>query len=148
MNQLNDLKRCCADCRTTKTPLWRGGPAGPKVSVYHIFVVFGDMGFLLFGSFSLFVFLICAYVLQSLCNACGIRYRKKRRAMLGLNNREEKEKKERGKHKLGVSFKLRLLSLGRDVSLESCLLQKDRKLAEEEEAAVLLMALSCGFAST
>lgn len=114
MNQLNDLKRCCADCRTTKTPLWRGGPAGPK----------------------------------SLCNACGIRYRKKRRAMLGLNNREEKEKKERGKHKLGVSFKLRLLSLGRDVSLESCLLQKDRKLAEEEEAAVLLMALSCGFAST
>lgn len=22
----------CADCGTTKTPLWRGGPAGPKVN--------------------------------------------------------------------------------------------------------------------
>ncbi|KAK3441567.1 hypothetical protein EUGRSUZ_B02079 [Eucalyptus grandis] len=20
----------CADCKTTKTPLWRGGPSGPK----------------------------------------------------------------------------------------------------------------------
>ncbi|KAF4393658.1 hypothetical protein G4B88_007644 [Cannabis sativa] len=41
-------KKTCADCGTTKTPLWRGGPAGPK----------------------------------SLCNACGIRSRKKRRAIL------------------------------------------------------------------
>lgn len=23
--------KTCADCGTTKTPLWRGGPAGPKV---------------------------------------------------------------------------------------------------------------------
>ncbi|CAN6858662.1 unnamed protein product [Brassica oleracea] len=22
--------RCCSDCRTTKTPMWRGGPSGPK----------------------------------------------------------------------------------------------------------------------
>ncbi|CAL9063898.1 unnamed protein product, partial [Musa banksii] len=39
--------KCCADCRTTKTPLWRAGPSGPK----------------------------------SLCNACGIRYRKNGRAL-------------------------------------------------------------------
>ncbi|KAF2285146.1 hypothetical protein GH714_038821 [Hevea brasiliensis] len=39
--------RVCADCNTTKTPLWRSGPRGPK----------------------------------SLCNACGIRQRKARRAM-------------------------------------------------------------------
>lgn len=39
--------RVCADCNTTKTPLWRSGPKGPK----------------------------------SLCNACGIRQRKARRAM-------------------------------------------------------------------
>jgi len=25
------LKKTCADCGTSKTPLWRGGPAGPKV---------------------------------------------------------------------------------------------------------------------
>uniref|UniRef100_A0A6N2LZA2 GATA-type domain-containing protein n=1 Tax=Salix viminalis TaxID=40686 RepID=A0A6N2LZA2_SALVM len=24
-------KKACADCKTTKTPLWRGGPAGPKI---------------------------------------------------------------------------------------------------------------------
>lgn len=27
----NSIKKTCADCGTTKTPLWRGGPAGPKV---------------------------------------------------------------------------------------------------------------------
>ncbi|KAL7598155.1 hypothetical protein Lser_V15G25586 [Lactuca serriola] len=39
--------RVCSDCCTTKTPLWRSGPRGPK----------------------------------SLCNACGIRQRKARRAL-------------------------------------------------------------------
>ncbi|TYJ47997.1 hypothetical protein E1A91_A01G030900v1 [Gossypium mustelinum] len=37
------IKKTCANCGTSKTPLWRGGPAGPK----------------------------------SLCNACGIKSRKK-----------------------------------------------------------------------
>lgn len=27
----NTQIKTCADCGTTKTPLWRGGPAGPKV---------------------------------------------------------------------------------------------------------------------
>ncbi|CAA7025407.1 unnamed protein product [Microthlaspi erraticum] len=42
----NCVIRICSDCNTTKTPLWRSGPRGPK----------------------------------SLCNACGIRQRKARRA--------------------------------------------------------------------
>ncbi|XVF35015.1 hypothetical protein REPUB_Repub18cG0108600 [Reevesia pubescens] len=46
-NCSNNTIRVCADCNTTKTPLWRSGPRGPK----------------------------------SLCNACGIRQRKARRAM-------------------------------------------------------------------
>lgn len=25
------VHKCCTDCKTTKTPLWRAGPAGPKV---------------------------------------------------------------------------------------------------------------------
>ncbi|KAJ4954874.1 hypothetical protein NE237_011657 [Protea cynaroides] len=113
--QVNDPKKSCTDCGTSKTPLWRGGPAGPK----------------------------------SLCNACGIRYRKKRRALLGLNKgRQEKEKKERRNNpnnkKLGVSIKLRLLELGREVFLDRSTTEKHRKLGEEEQAAVLLMALSCG----
>lgn len=27
--------KACADCHTTKTPLWRGGPEGPKVCFFH-----------------------------------------------------------------------------------------------------------------
>ncbi|KAH1057068.1 hypothetical protein J1N35_035133 [Gossypium stocksii] len=47
-NDINNSPiRVCADCNTTKTPLWRSGPRGPK----------------------------------SLCNACGIRQRKARRAL-------------------------------------------------------------------
>ncbi|XP_010268075.1 PREDICTED: GATA transcription factor 16-like [Nelumbo nucifera] len=116
-SQANELKKSCTDCRTTKTPLWRGGPAGPK----------------------------------SLCNACGIRYRKKRRAILGLNkggsDKEKKESKSSGSrnNKLGVSLKqLNLLALGREVLLQRSMIAKQRKLGEEEQAAVLLMALSCG----
>ncbi|VAI77656.1 unnamed protein product [Triticum turgidum subsp. durum] len=48
MNQALGVIRTCSDCNTTKTPLWRSGPCGPK----------------------------------SLCNACGIRQRKARRAMM------------------------------------------------------------------
>ncbi|CAH8287351.1 unnamed protein product [Eruca vesicaria subsp. sativa] len=44
----NCVIRFCSDCNTTKTPLWRSGPRGPK----------------------------------SLCNACGIRQRKAKRAAM------------------------------------------------------------------
>ncbi|EPS59020.1 hypothetical protein M569_15793, partial [Genlisea aurea] len=83
--------KSCSDCRTTRTPLWRGGPAGPK----------------------------------SLCNACGIKYNKKRRQLLGLETARTARKKKRN-----------AISGGR----YSKLLEKPR---EEERAALLLMALSC-----
>ncbi|XP_059632781.1 GATA transcription factor 16-like [Cornus florida] len=125
--------KTCADCGTTKTPLWRGGPAGPK----------------------------------SLCNACGIRSRKKRRALLGLNRgaaEEKKSKKSAAKNnhhhhhhhhhrsgngnnpKLGDTLKGKLWALGKEVVLQRSKVvgKQRRKLGEEEQAAVLLMALSCG----
>lgn len=108
--------KTCADCGTTKTPLWRGGPAGPK----------------------------------SLCNACGIRSRKKRRALLGLKTEHKKSKKTNNgsnTSKLGDSLKRKLLGLGREVVVQRSSVEelwRRRKLGEEEQAAVLLMALSCG----
>ncbi|GAB2294297.1 hypothetical protein Dimus_028507 [Dionaea muscipula] len=135
-SQVGELKRTCADCGTSKTPLWRGGPAGPK----------------------------------SLCNACGIRSRKKRRAVLGLNKGQaeaeekrsstttKKKKKKKKKKKINHSnypsnnnkfaspLHQRLLALGREVLMQRSKMDKQRRkqLCEEEQAAVLLMALSYG----
>ncbi|XP_057485725.1 GATA transcription factor 16-like isoform X1 [Actinidia eriantha] len=116
--QRPDSVKTCADCGTNKTPLWRGGPAGPK----------------------------------SLCNACGIRSRKKRRALLGVNkgSTEEDKKlknsiKNNHKGKLGNTLRRKLLALGKEVVVQRSMVEKlRRKLGEEEQAAVLLMALSCG----
>ena len=49
-------KKACTDCKTTKTPLWRGGPAGPKVCfvvlVHYNLVIFPVLFFLLMDFFS------------------------------------------------------------------------------------------------
>lgn len=49
-NQFNNVKengynggnncviRICSDCTTTKTPLWRSGPRGPKVTTTHLLI--------------------------------------------------------------------------------------------------------------
>ncbi|KAK6772765.1 hypothetical protein RDI58_028003 [Solanum bulbocastanum] len=135
-------QKTCVDCGTTKTPLWRGGPAGPK----------------------------------SLCNACGIRSRKKRRALLGLNKDDKKSKKSSNKSVANhhhqnqssnsssstsssgestsnvivknecIPYKKRLLHFDREVGLQRPRSNSThrRKLGEEEQAAFLLMALSCG----
>ncbi|KAJ0233033.1 GATA type zinc finger transcription factor family protein [Hirschfeldia incana] len=142
-----DTKKTCVDCGTSKTPLWRGGPAGPK----------------------------------SLCNACGIKSRKKRQAALGIkqedNNKIKKSKSndslaldnqtvKKGKtdsgnvkktiktetedcnEKKSVKRGSRFLDLGFKVPvMKRSVVEKKRvwmKLGEEERAAVLLMALSCG----
>lgn len=94
--------------------------------------------------------------LQSLCNACGIRSRKKRRAILGLNKGSADDRKAKrnnnggaggnGNSKLGDTLKRRLFALGREVLLQRSTVEKQRrKLGEEEQAAVLLMALSYGY---
>ncbi|XP_057535907.1 GATA transcription factor 15-like isoform X2 [Amaranthus tricolor] len=104
----NELKRC-ACCQTTTTPLWRGGPAGPK----------------------------------SLCNACGIKYHKRRRALLGLNNgRVDKNngKKIGSNGSLAMPLKIKIIASEIRQSNDNF---RD-KLGEVEQAAMLLMALSCG----
>ncbi|KAK1408928.1 hypothetical protein QVD17_41090 [Tagetes erecta] len=136
-------KKCCTDCRTTKTPLWRGGPAGPK----------------------------------SLCNACGIKYNKKRRAqMKGFDKNGSrsvvKSMKRNVDLKLKMQMKMRLTVTDNKQVKQSQSQshhhlrdhehrfdkqhqQRKRssyergkpwwnKLCEEEQAAILLMAISCG----
>ncbi|KAK3018119.1 hypothetical protein RJ639_004578, partial [Escallonia herrerae] len=132
----NDTVRVCSDCNTTKTPLWRGGPQGPK----------------------------------SLCNACGIRQRKARRAMAAaaaatsgagtgtdtctsskVHNKEKKPRtsyiKKHKKHNKSQDFsrsrkKLSFEDFALSLSGNSAFRQVFPR--DEEEAAILLMALSCG----
>ncbi|XP_072968324.1 GATA transcription factor 15-like [Typha angustifolia] len=77
---------------------------------------------------------------KSLCNACGIRYRKK--------GGEKKEKRE----EMGVSFEIRMLGLGNEIVLKQRSVihkrmrrRRMRRMGEDEKAAVLLMALSSGY---
>lgn len=157
--------KTCADCGTTKTPLWRGGPAGPKVRSVHQSPISQPI-------FPIISLTPCL-VLQSLCNACGIRSRKKRRALLGLNKDDKKSKKaaaagnknnqnssnnsgttsDSGSSsgaKSGVPQALRRklvppFGIGREVALQRPRSQQQRrKLGEVERAAFVLMSLSCG----
>ncbi|EYU46778.1 hypothetical protein MIMGU_mgv1a023229mg, partial [Erythranthe guttata] len=83
----------------------------------------------------------------SLCNACGIKYNKKRRQLLGLDTGRTNKKKKRTSvtrsNEVSEILKMRFMALGNDVVLRrSGKLMS--KLREEERAAILLMALSCG----
>ncbi|KNA09609.1 hypothetical protein SOVF_152090 isoform B [Spinacia oleracea] len=126
----SELLKRCTDCQTTATPLWRGGPAGPK----------------------------------TLCNACGIKYHKKRRALLGLdkskidkNNNKKKTNKSCGggssnssgssssngsESRHGItSLKIKMMASG---GIRQSGEKLRDKLGEVEQAAMLLMALSYG----
>ncbi|KAI9098982.1 hypothetical protein K1719_024749 [Acacia pycnantha] len=140
-DESSGINKCCTDCKTTKTPLWRGGPAGPK----------------------------------TLCNACGIRYRKRRtspgRLNKGLDRKRDRTHNSRGgavdavtvavistsaaatsDNQWRESLEMNMVGWGEEVWLQSvpavlkkqrC--QRKRKVGEVEEAAFCLMALSCGF---
>ncbi|KAL3620655.1 hypothetical protein CASFOL_035567 [Castilleja foliolosa] len=105
------IKKCCSDCKTTKTPLWRSGPAGPK----------------------------------SLCNACGIRQRKKR-PLSDVATGGDDDKNDVKKGKMGKKKKMKLRN-GLKVNNMMMVLERirsPRQWGEVERAALLLMALSCG----
>ncbi|XP_039125840.1 GATA transcription factor 21-like isoform X1 [Dioscorea cayenensis subsp. rotundata] len=125
----NTFIRVCSDCNTTKTPLWRSGPQGPK----------------------------------SLCNACGIRQRKARRAMAAAavagdtgiipTDTLKKVKKQKGSNvDQSMPFKKRckiLSSQENDKKKHWFELSKSLSLysvlpPDERDAAILLMALSYG----
>ncbi|ESR64076.1 GATA transcription factor 21 [Citrus sinensis] len=144
----NNTVRICSDCNTTTTPLWRSGPRGPK----------------------------------SLCNACGIRQRKARKAMqaaaesgtttakdnssfskIKLQNNMEKKPRtshvaqykkvqcntpdpDPPHHEYRSQRKLCFKDFALSLSSNSALKQVFPR--DVEEAAILLMELSCGFSHT
>ncbi|KAI3770493.1 hypothetical protein L6452_01627 [Arctium lappa] len=115
-------EKVCVDCKTSKTPLWRSGPSGPK----------------------------------SLCNACGIRYRKKK-STGGSDKKKEKESPNSSSSSSSSSccsddcernnkLRIKLVALGKELQRQRSGMKKVnyKKLGEVEQAAFLLMSLSCG----
>ncbi|XP_022147681.1 GATA transcription factor 21-like [Momordica charantia] len=139
----NSVTRTCSDCNTTKTPLWRSGPRGPK----------------------------------SLCNACGIRQRKARRAAMAAAAEEAaaangtipyggkpaaavvlKPNKTAVQHKIikpaaTLKRKCKDVAAGRGGGGRKKLHFEDSSYQrvfppDEREAAILLMTLSYGWPSS
>ncbi|KAG1368072.1 GATA transcription factor 16 [Cocos nucifera] len=104
-----DSYRVCSDCRTSKTPLWRGGPNGPK----------------------------------SLCNACGIRYRKQRRKA-EINGEEGAEKQQKTKTtttSTATSTTIKGKNENAMVSLEVVGEEELRRRQKEKQEKMLLLLL-------
>ncbi|KAK4800263.1 hypothetical protein SAY86_020750 [Trapa natans] len=89
---------------------------------------------------------------KSLCNACGIKSRKKRRAVMNVES-EKKTKKSSGSgsnssnvtsNKMKDPLNERLLSIARGVMMQKRwhMYPSRRQIGEVEQAAILLMALS------
>ena len=151
-----EQKKTCADCGTSKTPLWRGGPAGPKVTqppsfhlliLIHLWQQIRSLHGMPWSDICYFLI----WYLQSLCNACWIRSRKKKRAILGISkgsgdDARKGKRSSSSNNKLGDSLNLkqRLMALGRQVLMQRSTHTHRNKLGEEEQAAVLLMSLSYG----
>ncbi|KAL6874698.1 hypothetical protein ACP4OV_013363 [Aristida adscensionis] len=82
---------------------------------------------------------------RSLCNACGIRYRKKRRQELGL---DQKKHQQQQNCELKTEARDSNGNSSNSGSSSSKVVQKRRLLMGVEEAALLLMALSSSPTST
>ncbi|XP_066308891.1 GATA transcription factor 23-like [Miscanthus floridulus] len=82
----------------------------------------------------------------SLCNACGIRYRKKRRQELGLDHKQQQQQQNSGEAKTEVKDSSSNSSSSGSSNLQ--VVQKRRLLMGVEEAAFLLMTLSSSPTST
>lgn len=128
---IDTFVRVCAHCGTSKTPLWRNGPGGPK----------------------------------SLCNACGIRFKKAGRRSAANGSSESPPASPRGSKRevadedepyweFPPDARPRKRSSGAVLSgscvtwqalpLESQGEKSSSYSSDEEEGAALLMALSCG----
>ncbi|EAY73905.1 hypothetical protein OsI_01791 [Oryza sativa Indica Group] len=173
-------RRSCVECRATTTPMWRSGPTGPRSLCNACGIRYRkkrrqDLGLDLNqpqkqehgedpydqradvaqGSKSRIPTdtskIQHLQNHRSLCNACGIRYRKKRRQDLGLDLNQP-QKQEHGEVipevKDSNSNSNNCNSGSGNSSSNLQVVPKRRLLMGVEEAALLLMTLSSPSAST
>ncbi|XP_074282358.1 GATA transcription factor 15-like isoform X2 [Silene latifolia] len=135
----------CLDCGTSKTPLWRGGPGGPK-SLCNACGIRSRKK----------VRVISAIknektrVFSSTRKSSGSGSSNSGNSTItttSSSTSSSNNNKIRARNGNGGSLNQRLISLGREVMMHKSTVGKRsirKKLGEEEQAAVLLMALSYG----
>lgn len=108
--------------------------------------------------FFVIVLIFWYFCVKSLCNACGIKYNKKRRAQLKGYDKTGSRKPKTSKQNGDLKLKMRLMVVNKKQQQNQNQNQpRERKrssyergkpwwnkLREEEQAAILLMAISCG----
>ncbi|KAG0459939.1 hypothetical protein HPP92_023067 [Vanilla planifolia] len=134
MGSAMDSAKACSVCRSSKTPLWRNGPDGPKVFLLSPESSLAPLLYLLVvillclhcGFREMFSSVLC--VLQSLCNACGIKYRKRKR---------REEKKVKGSRRVGVR------KCGDSAAARAAMLtvEEMKRMQREKQEKMLLLLL-------
>ncbi|KAK6119027.1 hypothetical protein DH2020_047234 [Rehmannia glutinosa] len=112
-----ETKRCCSDCKTTKTPLWRSGPTGPKIQK------------------------------EAAHPSTGATTTTTAAAATAKNDGRKGKIGKTRNLKLRDGLKVNLMGFGKEVEGERSgvkRLRSPRQWGEVERAALLLMALSCG----
>ncbi|XP_022931670.1 GATA transcription factor 16-like [Cucurbita moschata] len=144
--QLQDqTNKCCVDCNTTKTPLWRGGPAGPKSLCNACGIRFRKRR----------ISTNRGYVRKkerpnsSTAMGAVSATTSSSSGTTAINTTTSGGGSGDGEEDLGEcrSLRMRVMMPFREevvVVQNASSVQKQGKLGEEEQAAVLLMALSCG----
>ncbi|XP_043807642.1 putative GATA transcription factor 22 isoform X2 [Manihot esculenta] len=127
----NNNIRVCADCNTTSTPLWRSGPQGPKRKARRAMAAAAAMANGTVVAMETSPMKTKMHNKEKKLRTGHIAQGKKLRKPLDL---------AQGQKKL-CSFKNLAISLSKNSALQRVFPQ------DVEEAAILLMELSCGFIS-
>ncbi|GMH10434.1 hypothetical protein Nepgr_012275 [Nepenthes gracilis] len=140
--QMNDGKKSCVDCTTTKTPLWRAGPTGPRTLCNACGIKYRKR--------------------KVGCGGQGSSHLKREKPSNSNSSRSSSSNRSTADansitsvvdDKLTESLKMRLVDLGKEMIFQTTKSPVKRqrsnssgrrKLGEVEEAAALLMSLSCG----
>ncbi|KAJ6928626.1 GATA transcription factor 16-like [Populus alba x Populus x berolinensis] len=138
-------KKACTDCKTTKTPLWRGGPAGPKVCTHCVMLAGSD-----YRKKRSVMRLEKGPEKKREKNYHHQHHYCHRHSTITTATTTNTAQVVSGNGLISESLRMSLMVLGEEMMLQRPSIvkkqrcQRKRKLREEEQAAFSLMALSCG----